>query len=1734
MEPTIDTIESKDAKILTKLLAGKPYDYEDITKCAEHLLTKYDQNFDQQFKLVEGIKKFDKVLEKVELQQQKPLFVIFGKPTKGWLLFCVINSEDDKNKIFYKDPRSTPVSSKLKGKLNDKFGNPELIEHTNQFQKTDDKDYYGPLCIRNLDIMLKWLKENPTKFVNEFSQIPFADPTALSEEKKENVIKLIQELTKDDPFKIALKEFIDKLPLDIAEGMLEYKKLLIEELEKDEEHVDFNKIKEARMKCLNQETVDQLQINYKLKAKDKERKEYELEIQERFPNQMKILNDILEFLDDLRVDQQLYNILENISEMLHIDYHKMKSFYELKLKKGNKIRDEKLTPDNISDIINNLPSPKESRTTDGTPLNQLLSEITLGMDQPDAPPSQHSQGDIDQLKTKYHLVKSKYEQWKDSDIQAINKWAVTIKGCLGVSDDDICETIAIMDRALYLLKGGHRLRDTQILAVLIFFHNQNNQGRLCEIKTGEGKTVIISFIAAIRALQGATVDVITSNPILAANGVDETRTFYSLFSLTVSTNNPAKNGRSDFKIGYTADILYGTISNFQFDYLKDTFEGWNIRNKRRFGQVILDEVDSMLVDNGGHIAKLASPYPGMESLRYIYIKIWQELHKAEQSLSKETQEKVKELLTNYSNKEEANQQYEDFVHGTSEARILKQKIKDSNPTDVPLVPVHLKEYVERKLDLWIKNAIYAKYYCHEYQQYRIITNDSGERVVSPVDYLNTGVTLKNTVWSNGLHQFVQLKHNLCLTFESLTSSFISNIGYIKKYEHKNIFGVTGTLGSRAEQELLSKIYDINYAKLPTYKHKNFKEIPGLIANNSSWDRRVTVEVLEKIDERRAVLVICETELDLLTIKGNLEKLQNTDFRIRIYANEDNVKETKNKVKIGDIILATNIAGRGTNFRTEKDLEEKGGLHVCVTFLPCNLRVENQAFGRTSRHGNSGTAQLIIRRSEVDELGIVDDDPDFTRIKQERDRFEGERLKNIKEILVKELNFKDEIFGYFSDFYRRLKKRTTTKDFVFVLQDLKEFWAFWLEKNNYKAATIAKTTPKDEFDKFLDEAEAIIHGTISHNPFYCIGLADHYLEENSREQASKVLKHAVEMSGTDKNELLAGLHLKLFELAIMNGEQMMGRLKKSMKNVFFVPVSKDENYTREALKHLKHAKAAIGKEINYIEENLTKNDNKQNPDFENILLVDNEENLFLKHIYSRLYCLKMHTGNIDHLITQIDTASGELDFNGKAQTTLENFDTMSGGSQRRVTSSEPPELQSIGIDTIYALRDIPDVPDSVVHSAEGKILGGIAALSVGLCFLPSYPTMNGIAGILIPEGIMEVVIKLLSQECSELVHEAVIKSKFISCAFSLITFGVSAVTQVFKILSKAVDYCRELSTFLRKSTYLKELCNQLGNLVDKLGVVLENVKFNNLTKAQQLDELVMLKQTNCLDKFERFGGSDKLSELQELKKAGRLNELSGTQLFLKFVKYVATDTTKSLVKEKVAKDILRVKFEDIVENSKKGFQESVSNSIKSNERLMQKLRTNSTDTIIKTANGFSKVSEVKSMAKEVALWFLKLFQSKVIDALIAVADITKNTIDFMRCQDQFISYLESELQDGNCESDVDEIVKKITSKLANEMIQLWCNMNDTFTELHAIIIEGHKSETVDDVVDTSSSIKIPVSKAYSILGLESTASLSQIKRSYRRLALEVHPDKNPNDPNAEQKFQRVNDAYQELLKKNSMN
>ena len=121
------------------------------------------------------------------------------------------------------------------------------------------------------------------------------------------------------------------------------------------------------------------------------------------------------------------------------------------------------------------------------------------------------------------------------------------------------------------------------------------------------------------------------------------------------------------------------------------------------------------------------------------------------------------------------------------------------------------------------------------------------RVIVPVDYFNTGVSLNDTIWSYGLHQFLQLKHGgLYLSSENLTSSFISNLGYINKYNN-NIYGLTGTLGSVNEQSLLSEVYQVDYAKIPHLRVKRFSEIPGIVVeNDSEWFETMVVEICKMI------------------------------------------------------------------------------------------------------------------------------------------------------------------------------------------------------------------------------------------------------------------------------------------------------------------------------------------------------------------------------------------------------------------------------------------------------------------------------------------------------------------------------------------------------------------------------------------------------------------------------------------------------------------------------------------------------------------------------------------------------------------------------------------------------------------------------------------------------------------------------------------------------------------------
>ncbi|CAH2001951.1 unnamed protein product [Acanthoscelides obtectus] len=1141
-----------------------------------------EQGYQKEQVVVCDIAELDQHLSQISLDLLKqPTYVIY-RNEKTFVIFCVLKL-DDKIVCLYKDFCDTTVSGTLKNILEQRTRtNVEYKVHA----VTNNNEDTAILALKMLETIMIQLKTDTwMDFIHNFtnSKKTFFEwlKIGVGNLKNELFLKVkhayseaftsaIDQLSADEEFKKAIKVFTDSIPsIEEMEDVNNYQVLLkkFADIEISKINIDDKEVLELRnkLKRARQAILKKAEEAMNTKTYRNEKDETELDIVKNFPEQMKKFTNIFQLLAKSKVDDNSDKVLKEVSEKLGLDYKKIKSYFKTTVE----TKPEEIGADSVSGIncvINNLPAMEikddsVSHTTKS--FTRLLDETAV----------ENPNVAIDVLKKNHGTVKSFRRSWCKKEASQIYQWAVGKKGSL--KEFEMYEALAVMDRANELATGGHTLRDTQILSIIAFLR-QKNKGLLSQIQTGEGKTNIVAILSAIFALQGKQVDVITSNPVLASEVVKDKRNFYGLLNLTASTNNSDDSYESGARKCYEADVVYGSINNFQFDFLKDSFLGLNTRGGRPFDKIILDEVDSMIIDNASHIAKLSNPLPGMESLRYVYINIWLALHKAEKSIVEHLQKQLRLKALEVSGKPNAQMLYEQYLnqekHSISDR--IKEYIRSSNPTKIDLIPSHLKEYADKSLEKWMKSAIDAKYYYEEEVQYVIGYND-GERVVQPVDYSNTGITMKNMMWQYGLHQFLQLKHNLHLTSESLTSCFISNLGYINKYGG-NIFGVTGTLGSAAERELLSSLYNVEYLKIPTFREKKFTEIHGEVVDPEELCKKVTSDAISIIDDRRSALIICETIKQAKAIRDALKR-ERDNITIRTFFNEDHAHVTEEQVDIAEVIIATNIAGRGTDLKTSPELDNNGGLHVIVAFLPCNKRVEDQAFGRTARQGNSGTAKLIMKKDEVSILG-----DDFEEIKQKRDLKERERIRHIKEVRVRDIIFQDKLFELFSDLYTNLKNRyLDTVGYKYVLDDLKEYWAFWLEQNDFNGRTLMEKSPEKEFKMFESKARGIIEGKILFNQFYAIQQAERYILLDRVENAESALNRAIASS---KNpEILYGAYMKLFDIAVHQGGVFVDKCRKAIGDIVPLPMPEpDRNYKQKAKKYLELAESAIKKELDYIE------------------------------------------------------------------------------------------------------------------------------------------------------------------------------------------------------------------------------------------------------------------------------------------------------------------------------------------------------------------------------------------------------------------------------------------------------------------------------------------------------------------------------------------------------------------------
>jgi preprotein translocase subunit SecA len=246
----------------------------------------------------------------------------------------------------------------------------------------------------------------------------------------------------------------------------------------------------------------------------------------------------------------------------------------------------------------------------------------------------------------------------------------------------------------------------------------------------------------------------------------------------------------------------------------------------------------------------------------------------------------------------------------------------------------------------------------------VISGKEGKRKIAPVDYENTGVVHLRMQWSNGLHQFLQLKHGVKLENESLNTTFLSHYIFIRKYissRENNVYGLTGTLGRDSSQKLLKRLFDVNVIIVPTFRKSNFINLyPKIVKTEENWKKTMLENILNPINNKRVILVICKTIKNVSILADDLKSKNYPEHLIERYERNDSDYRLKDLYGPGSIIFATNLAGRGTDIKLTDEVEKNGGMHVILTFLPENQRIEEQALGRTARSGKNGSGIIIIQ------------------------------------------------------------------------------------------------------------------------------------------------------------------------------------------------------------------------------------------------------------------------------------------------------------------------------------------------------------------------------------------------------------------------------------------------------------------------------------------------------------------------------------------------------------------------------------------------------------------------------------------------------------------------------------------------------------------------------------------------------------------------------------------------------
>jgi len=522
---------------------------------------------------------------------------------------------------------------------------------------------------------------------------------------------------------------------------------------------------------------------------------------------------------------------------------------------------------------------------------------------------------------------------------------------------------------------GQRHFDVQLLGGIVL-----HQGKIAEMKTGEGKTLTATLPAYLNALSGKGVHIVTVNDYLARRDAVWMGQIYDALGLSVGCINHEQSFLYDpvykkadieedkirdklgsFKVvedflrpvsrkeAYIADITYGTNNEFGFDYLKDNMV-YDLKEQSQRGHnyAIVDEIDSILIDEARTPLIISSPDGESTEKYYHFAKLASSLKEKEDY---EIDEKMKAAT---------------FTE-QGQSRVIKDLGFDPWQ-DNDIATTHQLE-----------SALKAKTLFQLDKDYVV---KDGQIII--VDEF-TGRLMPGRRWSAGLHQAVEAKEGVKVQEESKTWATITFQNYFRMY--KKLSGMTGTAQTSAEE--FDKVYKLDVTSVPTHKPMVRKELPDKVYKSLEGKFRAVVEEIKKRNQVGQPVLVGTVSIEKNEYLGKLLSREGVPFNIlNAKSHEKEAEIIAQAGKRGGVTIATNMAGRGVDIilggnppdlENQKKVIESNGLHVIGTERHEARRIDNQLRGRSGRQGDPGSSQFFVSLED-----------DLMRV------FGGDRIKGLME------------------------------------------------------------------------------------------------------------------------------------------------------------------------------------------------------------------------------------------------------------------------------------------------------------------------------------------------------------------------------------------------------------------------------------------------------------------------------------------------------------------------------------------------------------------------------------------------------------------------------------------------------------------------------------------------------------------------------------------------------------------